>query len=423
YKNGEEQIKTEDDDNIYYSFKLTEEDVENEMINIVTSYEVPFMNFVHENVDFRFQITGLDDIPVKDNEEIEDEEDSDSGDENESTDEEQGNDEDEGTDEEQGADEDEGTDEEQGADEDEGTDEEQGAEEDEGTDEEQGADEEEGTDEEQGEEEDEGTDEEQGADEDEGTDEEQGADKDEGTDKGQGTDENKGNDKDSEVTEYDIIIKALHADKDEPSAAADYINEQAKVSIKDGKYILTITVPKDDQFSLYGMQIDGATETKEEDENNIYFIFELEELNEMLYAQTQYEVPAFNLDHDVDFRIQIVEGLDQILDYDEGNNGSNGNDEKDKKDEKDEQDGNNEENGKKENDVKEKTTDGNKEEDDSIEKPAFGSNDDHGEGGGSKIGGKQTNPQTGDYSSIILYGLLLIGSSLFLTFQIKRRFV
>src|SRR5699024_3518327 len=171
YKNGEEQIKTEDDDNIYYSFKLTEEDVENEMINIVTSYEVPFMNFVHENVDFRFQITGLDDIPVKDNEEIEDEEDSDSGDENESTDEEQGNDEDEGTDEEQGADEDEGTDEEQGADED------------------------------------------------EGTDEEQGADKDEGTDKGQGTDENKGNDKDSEVTEYDIIIKALHADKDEPSAA------------------------------------------------------------------------------------------------------------------------------------------------------------------------------------------------------------
>src|SRR5699024_10289860 len=204
YKNGEEQIKTEDDDNIYYSFKLAEDNVENEMINVVTSYEVPFMNFVHENVDFRFQITGLDNIPVKDSEETEDDEDSDSGDENESTDEEQGNDEDEGTDEEQGADEDEGTDEEQGNDEDEGTDEEQGADEDEGTDEEQGADE------------------------DEGTDEEQGADKDEGTDKGQGTDENKGNDKDSEVTEYDIIIKALHADKDEPSAAADYINEQAK---------------------------------------------------------------------------------------------------------------------------------------------------------------------------------------------------
>src|SRR5699024_2619360 len=316
YKNGEEQIKTEDDDNIYYSFKLTEEDVENEMINIVTSYEVPFMNFVHENVDFRFQITGLDDIPVKDNEEIEDEEDSDSGDENESTDEEQGNDEDEGTDEEQGADE--GTDEEQGADED--KDEEQDEDEDESTDEEQGADE------------DEGTDEEQGADEDEGTDEEQGADKDEGTDKGQGTDENKGNDKDSEVTEYDIIIKALHADKDEPSAAADYINEQAKISIKDGKYILTITVPKDDQFSIYGMQIDGTTKTKEEDENNIYFIFELEELNEMLDAHTQYEVPAFNLDHDVDFRIQIVEGLDKIPEYEEGLNGSNGKDDKEDKD-------------------------------------------------------------------------------------------
>src|SRR5699024_6191771 len=201
YKNGEEQIKTEDDDNIYYSFKLTEEDVENEMINIVTSYEVPFMNFVHENVDFRFQITGLDDIPVKDNEEIEDEEDSDSGDENESTDEEQGNDEDEGTDEEQGADEDEGTDEEQGADEDEGRDEEQGADEVEDTDEEQGADENEGKDEEQGADEDEGTDEEQGADEDEGTDEEQGADEDEGTDEEQGADEDEGTDEEQGADE------------------------------------------------------------------------------------------------------------------------------------------------------------------------------------------------------------------------------
>src|SRR5699024_1057608 len=234
----------------------------------------------------------------------------------------------------------------------------------------------------------------------------------------------------------------LHADKDEPSAAADYINEQAKVSIKDGKYILTITVPKDDQFSLYGMQIDGATETKEEDENNIYFIFELEELNEMLYEQTQYEVPEVNLDHDVDFRIKIVEGLDQIIDYDEGNNRSNENDEKDEKDEKDkkneesekdgkdvnneenEKDANKRENGKKVNIVKDNNnSDGNKEEDDSLEKPAFGSNDDHGEGGGSKIGGKQTNPQTGDYSSIISYGLLLIGSSLFLILRMKRRFV
>src|SRR5699024_9447929 len=189
------------------------------------------------------------------------------------------------------------------------------------------------------------------------------------------------------------------------------------------------------------MQIDGATETKEEDENNIYFIFELEELNEMLYAQTQYEVPAFNLDHDVDFRIQIVEGLDKILEYDESNNGSNGNDEKDEKDDKDkkdekdekddkdgsngndEKDGNNKENGKNENDVKDKNTDGNKEDNDSLEKPAFGSNDDNGESGESKTGGKQTNPQTGDFSNIISYGLLLIGSSLFLIFQIKRRFV
>src|SRR5699024_2691159 len=165
-------------------------------------------------------------------------------------------------------------------------------------------------------------------------------------------------------------------DKDEPSAAADYINEKATVSIKDGKYILTITVPKDDQFSLYGMQIDGATETKEEDENNIYFIFELEELNEILYAHTQYEVPAFNLDHDVDFRIQKVKRLDKRIEKDEGKNRSKSNDEKDKKDEKDDKDGsngkdekdsNNEQKGKKVNDVKDKKTNGNKEDNDSLE--------------------------------------------------------
>src|SRR5699024_4701685 len=171
-----------------------------------------------------------------------------------------------------------------------------------------------------------------------GNEEEEGNDEEQGNDEEEGNDENKGNDKGSEVTEYEIIIKALHADKDEPSAAADYINEKATVSVKDGKYILTITVPKDDQFSLYGMQIDGATETKEKDENNIYFIFELDELKEMLYEHTQYEVTAFNLDHDVDFRIQIVEGLDQIPDYDEGNNGNNENDEKDEKDEEDKND-------------------------------------------------------------------------------------
>src|SRR5690625_2539417 len=185
------------------------------------------------------------------------------------------------------------------------------------------------------------------------------------------------------------------------------------------------------------MQIDGATETKEEDEDNIYFIFELEELSEILYAHTQYEVPAFNLDHDVDFRIQIVEGLDKIPEYEEGNNGSNDNDDKNEKDEKDkknEKDGkdlsngkdgkdvNNIGNEKKVNNVKDKNNDG-EEENDSLEKPAFGSNVDNGESGGSKTGGKQTNPQTGDYSSIIVYSLLLIGSSLFLTFQIKRRLV
>src|SRR5699024_6034331 len=134
--------------------------------------------------------------------------------------------------------------------------------------------------------------------------------------------------------------------------------------------------------------------------------------------------------------------LDKIPEYEEGLNGSNGKDDKEDKDEKDkkneesekdgkdvnneenEKDANKRENGKKVNIVKDNNnSDGNKEEDDSLEKPAFGSNDDHGEGGGSKIGGKQTNPQKGDYWSIISYGLILICSSLFLILLMKRRFV
>src|SRR5690625_4862510 len=142
------------------------------------------------------------------------------------------------------------------------------------------------------------------------------------------------------------------------------------------------------------MQIDGATETKEEDEDNIYFIFELEELSEILYAHTQYEVPAFNLDHDVDFRIQIVEGLDKIPEYEEGNNGSNDKDDKNEKDEKEkknEKDGKNVNKGKegkednnrgkekKENKEKDKNNDGEEQEKVSLEKPAFESNVDNGE--------------------------------------------
>src|SRR5699024_11397240 len=56
------EAKEEDDNNLYYSFSLTEQDKENAMINVITSYEVPSMDLVHEDVEFRFQLEGLDKI-------------------------------------------------------------------------------------------------------------------------------------------------------------------------------------------------------------------------------------------------------------------------------------------------------------------------------------------------------------------------
>src|SRR5699024_9464709 len=59
--------------------------------------------------------------------------------------------------------------------------------------------------------------------------------------------------------EYDVSVNALHADKDEASVAADYINEGAKVIVNEGEAELKITVPKDEEFSLYSLKKQGAS--------------------------------------------------------------------------------------------------------------------------------------------------------------------
>src|SRR5699024_9050596 len=114
---------------------------------------------------------------------------------------------------------------------------------------------------------------------------------------------------------YDIIAKALHEDKDEPSTAADYINEEAEVIIKNGKLDLKITVPKNDQFSIYALHKQGDEQTKEEDEDNLYYFFHLDEQNieeAIINVVASYEVPDMDFTHeDVNFRFQL-EGLDDL---------------------------------------------------------------------------------------------------------------
>src|SRR5699024_1538089 len=114
---------------------------------------------------------------------------------------------------------------------------------------------------------------------------------------------------------YDIIAKALHEDKDEPSTAADYINEEAEVIIKNGELDLKITVPKNDQFSIYVLHKQGDEQTKVEDEDNLYYFFHLDEQNieeAIINVVASYEVPDMDFTHeDVNFRFQLEE-LDDL---------------------------------------------------------------------------------------------------------------
>lgn len=221
--------------------------------------------------------------------------------------------------------------------------------------------------------------------------------------------------------EYNITAEALHADKDEASVAADYINEDATLEVADGQYTLSITVPKakegEPEFTLYGMQIDGADDSKDEDDDNIYYTFQMDDIDEILNAHTQYEVPDFDLDHDVDFRFQL-NGLDDIpevsSDSDENSNTDNDdNATNDESGENSDSGNENAENNDSNDDGASSNNDG-----DTKDQTAAASKDNNDNGSGDDKGTsadkKEDNPKTGDETPIVLFGLLLIGSGAFL---------
>lgn len=116
---------------------------------------------------------------------------------------------------------------------------------------------------------------------------------------------------DIEDGEYDIVAKAWHADKDEESGAAPFINEDAVLSIQDGEAELTITVPNNPMAIIEGLQVEGVEPTIDETDDGKDMTYSLSELKSELNAQVQYNVPAINLEHDVPFRF-ILEGLDDL---------------------------------------------------------------------------------------------------------------
>src|SRR5699024_1803821 len=104
---------------------------------------------------------------------------------------------------------------------------------------------------------------------------------------------------------YDITAKALHADKDEASGAAGFIAENATLTITEDSFLFTITIPKNDMAEIAGLQVEGA-EPGEIDGTE--WTYQLNEIDDILNARTQYEVPKLNMKHDVPFRFKL-EGL------------------------------------------------------------------------------------------------------------------
>lgn len=110
---------------------------------------------------------------------------------------------------------------------------------------------------------------------------------------------------------YEIIAKALNADKDEASGAAGFINEGATLVIEGDLIQLIITVPNNDMAEIEGIQVEGKEAEISESGDDKVYTFTLDTLKEELNAQVQYEVPDFGLEHDVPFRFKL-EGLDEL---------------------------------------------------------------------------------------------------------------
>src|SRR5699024_2675206 len=72
---------------------------------------------------------------------------------------------------------------------------------------------------------------------------------------------------------YDIKAKAIDANEDKESAAARFINEEAKLYIKDGNAELKISIPLNDGEEMEGIHIEDIKPTVEEEDGIEYFTY------------------------------------------------------------------------------------------------------------------------------------------------------
>lgn len=116
---------------------------------------------------------------------------------------------------------------------------------------------------------------------------------------------------DIEDGDHNITAKAMNEDKDEASGAAQFIKEEATLSIKDGKAKLTITVPNNEMAEIKDLKIEGQEPVLNEVEEAKEMTFDLADYKTELNAMVHYVVPSIGMDHEVPFRF-VLEGLDDL---------------------------------------------------------------------------------------------------------------
>ncbi len=111
---------------------------------------------------------------------------------------------------------------------------------------------------------------------------------------------------------HDIKVKALKKNTNEPSTAADYMDEDATLKISNGQAELTLFIPKNDAMIFKKLELDGIIPSVEDTGDSNAYTYKLKTVVSKIPAVTTYEVPLIGLIHEnVELDFELV-GLDEL---------------------------------------------------------------------------------------------------------------
>lgn len=169
--------------------------------------------------------------------------------------------------------------------------------------------------------------------------------------------------------EYTVPFTVLKGDSDERSMTNDYVTSPGKLVVKDGKNLVQLTINNSSWWQYFKVNGQDVTVLSEDEGADTRVVqFEVQDLDQIVPANIHVIVPDIDYDNKYDIRFQF----------------------------------------------------------DTTNVPGAGGSNDSGEtneeegtnsGAGNKEGGEkeaEKNPPTGDNTPVLLLGLMLIGSSIFL---------